>query len=70
LTGRNPQEFLAAGMGAGAARAATLNLALLDGVCRPVLKQLIERCLHPDPEHRFADAQKLHDALSVILRGS
>jgi serine/threonine protein kinase len=68
LTGRNPQEFLPAGIG-GHPRAVPLDLALLDGTCRPAVKDLIHRCLDPDPKRRFADAHALHDAITAILRG-
>ena len=68
LTGRNPQEGLPAGY--GGPRAASLDLALLDGTCSGALKDLIRRCLDPDPAERYADAAKLHEALSTILRGS
>jgi serine/threonine protein kinase len=69
LTGRSPQEFVPSGYGSGP-RAALFDLALLDGVCRPALRALIERCLDPDPQQRFPNAQALHDALVAILRGS
>jgi serine/threonine protein kinase len=68
LTGRSPQEFLPAGY--GGPRAAPLDTALLDGRCSAVLKGLIRRCLDPDPQERYRDAQSLHDALNAILRGN
>jgi serine/threonine protein kinase len=70
LTGRGPQEFLPAGFGAGQPRAAVLDMKLLDGVCRPALKDLIIRCLDADPRRRFPDARSLHDALGALLRGN
>jgi serine/threonine protein kinase len=68
LTGRGPQEFLPAGFGVGQARAVTLDLAMLDDVCRPAVKDLIRRCLDADPQRRFPDARSLHEALSAVLR--
>src|ERR1700730_5916960 len=60
LTGRGPQEFLPAGIGAAQPRAAALDFRLLDGVCRPALKDLIIRCLDAAPRRRFPDARSLH----------
>jgi serine/threonine protein kinase len=70
LTGRSPQSFLPAGLAAGAPRAAPIDLKPLDGVCRPAVKDLVRRCLEPDPHRRFADARTLHEAITSILRGS
>src|ERR1700693_2445835 len=71
LTGRSPQEFLPKGLsGGGSVRAAPLDAALLNGVCRPALHELIQRCLDPDPQRRFRDARSLHEALTTILRAS
>ena len=65
LTGKNPAEFLPPALGANQARAAQFDLKLLE--CRPALKDLIQRCLDPDPEKRFPDAQSLHRAMNAIL---
>ncbi len=70
LTGRGPQEFLPSGFGVGAPRAVALDPALLNGVCRPGVKNLVRRCLDPDPHRRFPDARSLHEAIMAILRGS
>jgi serine/threonine protein kinase len=67
LTGRNPQEFLPGGLVAQP-RAVPLDLALLDGLCRPALRDVIRRCLDPDPARRYPDAASLHEALGAILR--
>jgi serine/threonine protein kinase len=69
LTGRSPQEFLPSGL-AGSARAAPLDVNLLNGVCRPAVKELVQRCLDPDPQRRYADARSLQQAVMAILRGS
>jgi serine/threonine protein kinase len=70
LSGRNPREFLPPGMGGGQPQSVPLDLALLDGTCRPAVKELIRRCLDPDPLRRFPDAGSLHEALTTILRGN
>jgi serine/threonine protein kinase len=67
LTGRNPQEFLPPGFGGAHPRAAPLEEKALDGACRPELKRLIVRCLDPDPQKRFPDAQALQAAMNSIL---
>jgi serine/threonine protein kinase len=69
LTGRAPPEFLPAGYGMGQPRAVILDVKLLDGVCRPALKELIRKCLDPDPLQRYPDARSLHVALTGIMRG-
>jgi serine/threonine protein kinase len=69
LTGRGPQEFSPAGMGVGQPRAITLDVSLLDGVCRPAVKELVGRCLDADPQQRYPDARTLHEALTAVLRG-
>jgi serine/threonine protein kinase len=67
LSGRGPPEFLPPGLAAGPPRAAHLDLKLLDGLCRPATRQLVERCLDPDPGRRFPDARALHQAITSIL---
>ncbi len=67
LTGRSPLEFLPSAVGTMQARAAQFDFKHLD--CRPALKELIQRCLDPEPAKRFADAQTLQRAMSAILRG-
>ena len=67
LTGKSPLEFLPAALGANQPRAAQFDFAQLDGVCRPALKELIQRCLDADPLKRFADAQALQRAMNAIL---
>jgi serine/threonine protein kinase len=69
LTGRSPLEFLGPSLGKNQPRAVHLNTQLLDGHCRPQLKQLIERCLAPEPARRFADAVSLRQALMALLLG-
>lgn len=69
LTGKSPLEFLPSALGVTQARAAHFDLKLLDGACRPELRDLIKRCLDHDPLKRFQDARSLHDAMSDILRG-
>jgi serine/threonine protein kinase len=68
LTGKAPQEFLPAGY--GGPRAAPLDTELLEGKCSRGLRDLIRRCLDPDPAQRYRDARSLHEALTAILRGS
>jgi serine/threonine protein kinase len=69
LTGRSPLEFLGPGPGKNRLRAVHLNMQLLDGHCRPQLKELIARCLAPEPAARFADAASLRQALMGLLAG-
>jgi serine/threonine protein kinase len=68
LTGRSPLEFLASGLGAGQARAVQLDTRLLEGRCRPATRQLIERCLAPQPSDRYPDAAALQRALDEIIQ--
>jgi serine/threonine protein kinase len=70
LTGRNPQEFLPPGFAASSARAAQPDLALLEARCQPAVRDLIRRCLDPDPARRYADAKTLHEAILAIQRGA
>jgi serine/threonine protein kinase len=67
LTGRNPQEFLGPSLGKHGPRAVRLNPRLLDGVCRPQLRELIARCLDPEPTARFPDVASLRQALRRLL---
>jgi serine/threonine protein kinase len=67
LTGRSPQEFLGASLGKNQPRAVRLNTQLLNGQCRPRLKELIERCLAPEPANRFADAVTMRQAMMTLL---
>jgi serine/threonine protein kinase len=67
LTGRSPLEFLGANMAKNQARAVHLDARLLEGQCRPALRQLIERCLAFQPEKRFADADSLQKAIANIM---
>jgi serine/threonine protein kinase len=70
LTGRSPLEFLGAGLGRNQPRAVHLDTNLLDGRCRPQLKELIERCLAPEPSKRYKDAATLRQALMTLLLGA
>ena len=65
LTGVSPLELLPPALGATQPRAAPFDFARLE--CRPTLKDLVRRCLDPDPAKRFADAQALHTAMTAIL---
>lgn len=67
LTGRSPLEFLGSRLAKNQPRAVHLDLKLLDGQCRPEVKQLIERCLELEPEKRFPDAATLKRALQRLL---
>jgi serine/threonine protein kinase len=67
LTGRSPREFLGASLGKNQARAVHLNTELLDGQCSPKLKELVKRCLAPQPRDRFTTATELREALNEIL---
>lgn len=67
LTGRAPVEFLGSQRGKLQVRAAHLDTDLLDGVCRPGVKKLIEGCLEPDPAKRLPDAAALKRELENLL---
>jgi serine/threonine protein kinase len=67
LCGVSPLELLPPALGANQPRAAIFDFARLEGLCRPALKGLIQRCLDPDPLKRFPDAQALHQAMNAIL---
>jgi serine/threonine protein kinase len=67
LTGKSPLEFLPPALGVTPPRSAQFDFNFLDDVCRPTLKELIQRCLDPDPLKRLQDAQSLHDAMNAIL---
>jgi hypothetical protein len=41
---------------------------LLEGRCRPATRQLVERCLAPDPGQRYPDAQMLLQALAAVIQ--
>jgi serine/threonine protein kinase len=66
LTGRSPLEFLGSGL-ATQPRAVRLDTRLLEGHCRPATRQLVERCLAPEPAGRYPDAEALHKAVEAIL---
>jgi serine/threonine protein kinase len=68
LTGRSPREFLSVGQGPGPARSVSLDLRLLEGSCQPALRDLVARCLAPDPATRLADAESLQQALDPLMR--
>jgi serine/threonine protein kinase len=68
LTGKSPLDFVSAALGGNQARAAQFDFKILDKACRPALRDLIKKCLDPDPAERFADAQSLHKAMNTILR--
>ncbi len=67
LTGRSPLEYLASHLGRNQPRAVHFDLKLLEGVCRPALRQVIERCLDFDPARRFPDAESLQQALAAVM---
>ncbi|MCC6420182.1 MAG: serine/threonine protein kinase [Gemmataceae bacterium] len=68
LTGRSPVEFLPSGAAPTQARAVRLDTGLLDGLCRPETGQMIERCLAPEPEERYPDAETLIRDIEKLLR--
>jgi serine/threonine protein kinase len=68
LTGRSPLELLPPGAAGLQARAVSLDTKLLEGLCRPATRALVERCLAPDPEARYPDAETLQRALEDLLR--
>jgi serine/threonine protein kinase len=68
LTGRSPLEFLPSTATLTQPRAARLDKTLLDGLCRPATRALVERCLNPEPEARYPDAETLQRALEDLLR--
>jgi serine/threonine protein kinase len=67
LTGQSPLEFIAANLAKTQPRAVHLDTSLLDSVCRPKLRQLIEKCLDFDVNKRFQDIPTLQRALSAIM---
>jgi serine/threonine-protein kinase len=69
LTGKSPLELLGPTLGVAAARAATFDFKLLDGACSPKLKDLVQKCLDPEPAKRPQDAASVHEAMNDILRG-
>jgi hypothetical protein len=68
LTGRSPLEFLPLAATPTQPRAARLDTTLLEGRCRPATRALVERCLNPDAEARYPDAETLQRALEDLLR--
>jgi serine/threonine protein kinase len=70
LTGRSPLEFLPPAATPTQPRAARLDTTLLEGRCRPATRALVERCLNPDAEARYPDAETLQRALEDLLRAS
>jgi serine/threonine protein kinase len=67
LTGQSPLKFLPASLGKNQPRAVHLDPQLLNGACRPALREVIEKCLQPEPAKRFADMPSLQQALMKIL---
>jgi serine/threonine protein kinase len=67
LTGKSPLEFLPAGLALNQARAARLDLNLLNDVCRPATRGLIQRCLADSPAARYPDMNELQRALEELL---
>lgn len=67
LTGRSPGELAPAILGQNQPRAARLDTKLLEGKCRKTLRQIIERCLNPDPAKRFGDIPSLQKVLQDAL---
>jgi serine/threonine protein kinase len=67
LTGKSPLEFLSSNLAKNRPRAVVLDTKLLDGQCRASLRQLIERCLDPQADKRYADAGALLQALNEVL---
>jgi serine/threonine-protein kinase len=67
LTGRSPLESLGANVGKDQVRAIELDLHLLEGICRPPLRRLLQRCLEIDPARRFPDAKTLKETLNDIM---
>jgi eukaryotic-like serine/threonine-protein kinase len=67
MTGKSPLELLPPALGTNQIRSAHFDFKLLDGACRPALKELIKRCLDPDPQKRFTDAKSLQQAMNAIL---
>jgi serine/threonine protein kinase len=68
LTGRSPLDFLAPSLGTTQPRAVPLDPRLLEGHCRPATRQLVERCLAPDPAQRYPDAGALLKALAEVIQ--
>jgi serine/threonine protein kinase len=67
LTGRSPLDFLPSGLPMNQARAARLDLNLLDSHCRPGIRQTIERCLAPDPAARYPNMEALKRELDELV---
>jgi serine/threonine protein kinase len=68
LTGRSPLEFLGSALPAGQPRAVRLDTRLLEGRCRPATRELIERCLAPEPADRYPDAEALQKVLNEVIQ--
>jgi serine/threonine protein kinase len=68
LSGKSPVEFLPPSLDPSQMSAAQFDFKHLDGVCCPALKELIQRCLDPDPAKRLQDAHSLQQAMNAILR--
>lgn len=66
LTGRGPLEFVPTNLAKNQPRAVQLDLSLLEGLCRPELRKVIERCLQPDPHRRYLDAHALRGELERV----
>jgi serine/threonine protein kinase len=67
LTGHSPLEYLPASLGKNQPRAVHLDTHLLEGNCRPALREVIEKCLDADPAKRFANVFALQQEMRKML---
>jgi serine/threonine protein kinase len=68
LTGHSPLDLLGSSLPDNQPRAVRLDTRLLEGRCRPATRQLVERCLAPNPSDRYPDADALARALEEVIQ--
>jgi serine/threonine protein kinase len=68
LTGYSPLDLLGPDLIPGQPRAVRLDTQLLGSRCRPATRQLVERCLAPNPSDRYPDADALQRALEEVIQ--
>jgi serine/threonine-protein kinase len=68
LTGHSPLDLLGPALAGNQPRAVRLDPRWLEGRCRPVTRQLVERCLAPEPADRYPDAEALQRALEEVIQ--
>jgi serine/threonine protein kinase len=66
LTGKNPLDLLGGGLASLQARSVRLETKFLNHQTHPALKKIIETCLDPDPQKRFATMSQLLSDLNAL----